>query len=83
MLQKLGINTPITKVDLSLLQCSSVSLNELLSMIYVNISEEGLDQLEFSRFPKECELDESLLTKIAYKAKNLKTLNFGSQKLQP
>ena len=65
MIQKLGENTPITKVELYDLECSSTALNELLALIYVKIPEQGLDELWFSGFPKNCELDQSLLTKIA------------------
>ena len=32
------------------------------------MSEEGLEKLEFSRFPDDCELDPNLMTDIATKA---------------
>ena len=72
MARKIGENTSITKVHLERLDCSSVALNELLAIIYVNISEEGLQHLTFGEFPKACELDRNLLSKIADKASNLK-----------
>ena len=79
---KLG-EEPIFSICLYDLNCSSVTLNELLSVLYLNMADDGLESLVFESFPKECELDQNLLIDIASKAApTLKTLVLWEQKLQ-
>ena len=74
---KLG-EIKITSIFLSYIECSSVSLNEFLSVLYTNIAEDGLKSLHIMNFPKNCEIDSNLMQDIAQKAaptlKNLKIL---------
>ena len=52
MNDKMGDNTSVTTVRLDIRECPSVALNELLSVILVNIPEQGLEKLEFFGLPK-------------------------------
>ena len=87
---KLG-GQPITKIDLGNLyydrvrmDCSSVTLNELLSVLYFHMAEDGLSHLSVYGFPEECDIDPNLMTDIATKAApRLRTLILNNQKLQP
>ena len=47
---KLG-DTPITSIELRGVNCSSITLNELLSVIYFNMDEDGLEEIMFESFP--------------------------------
>ena len=61
----------IWALEISDLRCSSVLINEALSVIYLRIADEGLKELKLENFPDWTELDESLLMGIAEKTLGL------------
>ena len=81
-MDKLG-DDPIKKMFVSIKNSSSVALNELLAVIFHNSPEEGFEEIWFSRFPKNCEIDNNLLAQIAYKSPNLKKLSLSNLNLLP
>ena len=84
--------TPITSIRLGdgdlnsfeRLNCSSVTLNELLSVLHFKMDDEGLEELRFRSFPLGCEIDPKLMQDIAIKASpKLREVVLRNQKLPP
>ena len=71
LIGELGGEKKIERLRLELSSCTTTSLNELLAILYVNISEKGLKELQFCRFPHDVELDEILLANIARTAEKV------------
>ena len=61
----------IWALEISDLRCSSVLINEALSVIYLRIADDGLKELKLENFPDWTELDESLLMGIAERTQGL------------
>ena len=80
---KIGFDAPITNVFLDVTECSSLALNELLSVIDFNIWDDTLETLTINGLPRDCELDEGILDSIASKAANLNELHLCNMKLDP
>ena len=66
------------------LNCSSETLNELLSVLLYKIDSTGLEDIRFRSFPERCEIDPKLMQDIAIKASpKLKEIVLRNMKLSP
>ena len=63
---------PVTEIAMIRLQCASATLNSLLDFTVQSIcSEQGLLSLTLTGFPKDVQLDETVLERLSLRTVNL------------
>ena len=68
----LGDDQPVTEIAMIRLQCTSATLNSLLDFTVQSICiEQGLLSLTLTGFPKDVQLDETVLERLSLRTFNL------------